>query len=80
VDQQPLEHRLDVARAAELANDARAPAPLALDDHQIARPDVAAPLPVDGNGNVRNEERLADELLAAPVDLDDLEVVQPVRL
>jgi len=47
-----------------------------LHQHEIARADIAAPLPVDRDRDVRNEERLADELLAAPVDLDDLEVAQ----
>src|SRR5439155_25372960 len=52
---------------------ASAPGP---DDDEIAGAEVAAALPVDLDGNVRNEERLADELLAAPVDLDDEEVGQ----
>jgi len=70
VDEQSFEHRFDVARPAELAHDTRSPAS-GPDQDQIAGPDAAAALPVDRNGNVRDEERLADELLAAPVDLDD---------
>jgi hypothetical protein len=70
MDEQPLEHGLDVRRLAELALDTCAPTTGA-DDDQVAGTDVTAPLAVDRDGDVRNEERLADELLAALVDLDD---------
>ena len=70
MDEQPLEHGLDVRGLAELALDARAPTAGANDD-QVAGTDVTAPLAVDLDGDVRDEERLADELLAALVDLDD---------
>jgi hypothetical protein len=78
VDEQPFEHGLDVTRPAELAHETRTPATLS-DDHQIAGTDIAAPFAVNRDGNVRDEERLADELLAALVDLDDEEVAQTRR-
>jgi hypothetical protein len=70
VHEQALEHHLDVLRLAEPALDARAAAARA-DDDQISGPDVATALPVDRDRNVRDEVRLADEELAALVDLDD---------
>jgi hypothetical protein len=70
VHEEPLEHDLDVLRFAELALDPRATAARA-DDDEIAGPNVAAAFPVDRDGNVRYEVRLADEQLAALVDLDD---------
>ena len=77
VDEQSLEHGLDVGRAAQLPNDARAAAS-GPDDDQVAGTDVAAALPVDRDRDVGDEVRLADELLAALVDLNDEEVVQTV--
>jgi hypothetical protein len=70
VHEQPLEHDLDVLGLAELALDPRA-APTCADNHEIAGSDVAASFPVDCDRNVRDEVRLADEQLAALVDLDD---------
>jgi hypothetical protein len=70
VHEQALEHDLDVLRLAELALDARASAAGA-DDNEVSGSDVAAALPVDRDRNVRDEVRLADEQLAALVDLDD---------
>jgi hypothetical protein len=70
VHEQSLEHDLDVLRLAELALDPCTTAPRA-DDYEIAGPNVAAAFPVDRDGNVRDEVRLADEQLAALVDLDD---------
>ncbi|MGZ8739502.1 MAG: hypothetical protein ACXWZ8_02775 [Gaiellaceae bacterium] len=68
--EQALEDNLDVLRPAELALDARA-APARAHDDEVTGPDVAAALPVDRDRNVRDEVRLADEQLAALVDLDD---------
>jgi hypothetical protein len=70
VHEQALEHDLDVLRLAELALDARATAARA-DDDEVTGPDVTAALPVNRDRNVRDEVRLADEQLAALVDLDD---------
>jgi hypothetical protein len=70
VHEQALEHDLDVLRLAELALDARAAAARA-DDDEVSGPDVTAAFPVNRDRNVRNEVRLADEQLAALVDLDD---------
>jgi hypothetical protein len=70
VHEQTLEHDLDVLRLAELALDACATAACA-DDDEISRPDVAAAFAVDRDRDVRDEVRLADEQLAALVDLDD---------
>jgi hypothetical protein len=70
VDEQPLEHDLDVLRLAELALEPCAATAGAHDD-QIAGADVAAALAVDRDRDVRDEVRLADQLLAALVDLDD---------
>jgi hypothetical protein len=70
VNEQPLEHDLDVLGLAELALDPRA-APARADDDEIAGPDVTAALAVDRDRNIRDEIRLADEQLAALVDLDD---------
>jgi hypothetical protein len=70
VDEQTLEHDLDVLRLAELALDPRATAAGSHHD-QIAGADVAAALPVDRDWDVRDEVRLADEQLAALVDLYD---------
>ena len=70
VHEQSLEHDLDVLRLAELALDPCAPAARA-DDDQISGANVAAAFPVDRDRYVRHEVRLADEQLAALVDLDD---------
>jgi hypothetical protein len=70
VNEQTFEHDLDVLRLAELALDACAAAVRA-DDNEVSRPDVAAALSVDRDRDVRDEVRLADEQLAALVDLDD---------
>ncbi|MBA3735714.1 MAG: hypothetical protein H0W90_11060 [Actinobacteria bacterium] len=70
MDEQPLEHDLDVLRLAELALDLRAATARAHDD-EITGANVAAALAVDRNRNVRNEVRLAEQQLAALLDLDD---------
>jgi hypothetical protein len=70
VHEQAFEHDLDVLRLAELALDARAAAAGA-DDDEVSGTDVAAAFPVDRDRNVREEGRVADEQLAALVDLDD---------
>jgi hypothetical protein len=70
VDEQSLEHDLDVLRLTERALDPSAP-PAGPHDDEIAGTDVSRALAVDLNRNVRDEVRLADQLLAAPVDLDD---------
>jgi hypothetical protein len=70
VHEQALEHDLDVLRLAELALDARA-ATAGANNDEVTGPNVAAALPVDRDWNVRDEVRLADEQLAALVDLDD---------
>ena len=80
VHEQSFEDDLDVFRVAELALEPRA-APAGAHDDQVAGADVAAPLPVDRDRDVRDEVRLADEQLAAPVDLDyeKVVVVQTLR-
>jgi hypothetical protein len=70
MNEQAFEHDLDVLRLAELSLDPCAASTRA-DDDEVSGPDVAAALPVDRDRNVRDEVRLADEQLAAPVDLDD---------
>jgi hypothetical protein len=70
VHEQALEHDLDVFRLAELALDPRAAATGSHHD-QIAGADVTTALPLDRDRDVRDEVRLADEQLAALVDLDD---------
>jgi hypothetical protein len=70
VHEQAFEHDLDVLRLTELALDTRTSAAGA-DDDEVSGPDVAAAFPVDRDRNVRDEVRLADEQLAALVDLDD---------
>ena len=71
--EQPLEHGLDVVRLAEHAVDARAAASGA-DDGEVARPHVAGLLAVEDERSRRLEVRLADEQLAAALDLDDDEL------
>jgi hypothetical protein len=70
VHEQAFQHDLDVLRLAELALDVRAASTRANDD-QISGPDVTAALPVDRDRNVGDEVWLADQQLAALVDLDD---------
>jgi hypothetical protein len=70
VDEQPLEHDLNVLRLAELALDLRTAAAGA-NDNQIAGADVAAAFAVDRDRDVRDEVRLADQQLAALVNLGD---------
>jgi hypothetical protein len=70
VDEQTLEHGADVTGFPESPLELR-PAPADPYNDEIAGPDVTGTLTVDLNRNVRDEEPLADELLAAPVDLDD---------
>jgi hypothetical protein len=70
VHEQALEHDLDVLRFAELALDTSTSA-AGTDDDEVPGTDVAAAFPVDRDRNVRDEVRLADEQLAALVDLDD---------
>jgi hypothetical protein len=70
VHEQPLEHDLDVLGLTELALDPRA-APARANNREIAGSDVTASFPVDRDRNVRDEVRLADDQLAALVDLDD---------
>jgi hypothetical protein len=70
VHEQAFEHDLDVLGLAELVFDARAAAARA-DDDEVSGPDVPAALPVDRDRNIGDEVRLADEQLAALVDLDD---------
>jgi hypothetical protein len=70
VHEQALEHDLDVLCLAELPLDPRAAAAVSHHD-QIAGADVAAALSVDRDRDVGHEVRLADEQLAALVDLDD---------
>jgi hypothetical protein len=70
VNEQSLQHDLDVLRLTERALDPRAP-PARTHNDEIAGADVSGALAVDLNRNVRNEVRLAEELLAALLDLDD---------
>jgi hypothetical protein len=70
VHEQAFEDDVDVLCLAELALDPRAAA-ARTDDGEISRADVAAAFPVDRDRDVRDEVRLADEQLAALVDLDD---------
>jgi hypothetical protein len=70
VHEQAFEHDLDVLRLAEPALDPRAAAARAYDD-EVPGPDVTAPFPVDRDRDIRDKIRLADEQLAALVDLDD---------
>jgi hypothetical protein len=68
--EQSLEDDLDVLRLAEPALDLRAPTAGA-DDDEVPWTDVAAPFAIDRDRNIGDEVRLADEQLAALVDLDD---------
>jgi len=70
VHEQAFEHDLDVLCLAELALDPGAAAARAY-HNKVPGPNVTAPFPVDRDRDVRDEIRLADEQLAAIVDLDD---------
>src|SRR6266545_7307793 len=70
VDEQALEHDLDVARLAEDALELRTAAPRP-DNGKIAGPGVAESLAVEDERHPRHEVRLADDQLAALRDLDD---------
>ena len=70
LDEQPLEHGLDRARRAEHTLEPRAPASGA-HDGKVAGPRVAEPVPVERERRPGREERLADDELSAPGDLDD---------
>jgi hypothetical protein len=70
VDEEAFEDGLDVGRAAENGLELRAPA-AGPDDGEVARAGVAEPLPVEDERRPRDEERVADDELAAAADLDD---------
>ena len=61
---------LDPAGRSENSLDAR-PATPRPDDDQVAGARLAEPLAVDHDRHAGHEERLADDELAAPLDLDD---------
>jgi hypothetical protein len=75
VDEQPFEDDPDVVRLAQDALYARAAAPNA-DDGEVAASNISGAAAVDRDAGARNKIRLAEEQLAALVDLDDLKVVQ----
>jgi hypothetical protein len=68
--EQPVENRVDVLGAAEHPLEPRAAASRA-HDGEIARPGVAEAFAVEHERNAGNEVRLADDELAALLDLDD---------
>ena len=70
MDEQPLQHHLDVVRLAEHLLEPRA-SPAGAHDDEIPLPHVPEALPVEHDRDVRHEERLADDELAAPRHLDD---------
>jgi hypothetical protein len=70
VDEETLEHGLDVLRLAEDALEPRAAAPRS-DDGEVTGARVAEALPVEHERHARHEVRLADDELAALLDLDD---------
>ena len=70
LDHQPLENRLDVVHAAEDALEPR-PAPAAEKHGKIAGIRIAEPLPVDEQRHAGCEDRLPDDVLAPPGELDD---------
>jgi hypothetical protein len=70
LDEQRLEHVLDVVSPAEVLLDVRAAAAGA-HDGEVAAFEVAGALLVEHDRNARGEVRLADEQLAAAADLDD---------
>jgi hypothetical protein len=73
LDEQPLEGGLDRRGRSEDALEPR-PAASGADDREIARAGVAEPFPVEDDRDPRREVRLADDELAALLDLDDEEV------
>src|SRR6266511_3960618 len=75
VDEQPFEDGFDVVRLSEHTFEPRAPTAGA-DDGEISGACVTEALAVEDEGDVRNEERLADDELPALPDLDDDEVVR----
>ena len=75
VNKQSLEDDPDVVRLAQHALYARAAAPNA-DDGEVAGSNISGAAAVDSHAGARDEVRLAEEQLAALVDLDDLKVVQ----
>ena len=74
LDQQPLEHRLDVVHAPQHALDPRT-APARAHRDEVAGPRLPHPLPVDQDRRRRLEVRLADHELAALRQLHDVEAV-----
>jgi hypothetical protein len=70
VDEQPLEHSLDVVGLAERPLDSRT-TPARERDDEIPRAHVSEPLAVEDERHARNEVRLADDELAALRNLDD---------
>jgi hypothetical protein len=73
--QESLEHDLDVFGFPEHALELR-PAASRADDGEVAGPRVAQALAVDHERHAGNEVRLADDELAALLDLDDCPVGQ----
>jgi hypothetical protein len=70
VYEQALEHGLDVAGLAENLLQPRS-SPSRADDREVAGAGVAEALAVENQRDTRNEERLADDELAALRNLDD---------
>jgi hypothetical protein len=75
VHEQAVEHNAYVVRLAENAFQLRAPAPGA-DNGEVARAGVAEAFAVEHERHTRDEVRLADDELAALLDLDDRAVGQ----
>jgi hypothetical protein len=75
VDEQAFEHDLDVARLAEHTVEP-GPAAARADDGEVAGAGVTEPLAVQQKRDARYEVRLADDELAALLDLDDCAVGQ----
>jgi hypothetical protein len=69
--EQAFEHRQDVRAPAEDTLDPCTATTGNGGDDQVAWAGVAEPLAVEHEGNAWNEERLADDELAALRDLDD---------
>jgi hypothetical protein len=70
VDEQPLEHGLDVVGLAERALDSRT-TPARERDDEVSRAGVSEALAVEDERHARHEVRLADDELAALRNLDD---------
>src|SRR5205085_11917929 len=68
--EEPVERRVDRARRPENALESR-PAPAAPDDGEIPWASVAESFPVEDERGAGREERLPDDELSAPLDLDD---------